>query len=292
MDTTLWPLRHPEKLCYPDDAITRRDVLSYYLSVQEPLLRWVRDRPLTQIRFPDGIAAKGFFQKNPPSGAPDWLQTWPIEGTRYVLLQDERTIAYTVGVGAIEYHIGALRWPDADHPDLAWVDLDPMPPFGFDDAVRLARLTLAALDALGLRARLKTSGKRGLHLFVPIKPGPTPHELFLAFKGLGQELKRARPDLVALERQRAARHGVYFDYGQSAAGHTLTAPYSLRAVPGAPVSCPILAQELGHIRPADFTLRTVPLRLKSVGDAWAEPLAPQDPRPLLRLTAAAARRSE
>ena len=287
MDTSRFGLRHPEKLCYPQDAITRRDVLSYYLAVAGPLLRVCQGRPLTHIRYPDGIEGKGFFQKNPPSGAPSWLAMWPIDGTRYILLQDERTIAYAVGLGGLEFHISPLRHPDAGHPDLAWVDLDPMPPFGFPEAVALARLTLSALDAIGLRALIKTSGKRGLHLFVPIRPGPTPHELFLALKGLGVELRRARPDLVSLERRKDRRQGVYFDFGQSAAGHTLCAPYSLRAVPGAPVSCPITREELPHIRPSDFTLRTVPLRLASVGDAWARGIAPQDPRELLRLSSLA-----
>ncbi len=287
MDTTSPQLKHPEKLCYPQDAITRRDVLGYYLAVAGPLLRICRDRPLTQIRYPDGIEGKGFFQKNPPSGAPSWLATWPIEGTRYILLQDERTIAYAVGLGGLEFHISPLRHPDQEHPDIAWVDLDPMPPFGFAEAVALARLTLSALDAIGMQALIKTSGKRGIHLFVPIRPGPTPHELFLALKGLGMELRRARPDLVSLERRKARRQGVYFDFGQSAAGHTLAAPYSLRAVPGAPVSCPITQRELPHVRPSDFTLRTVPLRLAAVGDVWADALPPQDPKELLRLAALA-----
>ena len=278
-------LKHPEKLCYPQDAITRSDVLAYYLAVSRSLLRFCRDRPLTQVRFPDGIEGKGFFQKNPPSGAPAWLSTWPIEGTRYIMLQDERTIAYAVGLGGLEFHISPLRHPDAGHPDLAWVDLDPMPPFGFADAVALALLTLRALDAIGMRALIKTSGKRGLHLFIPIRSGPTPHELFLALKGLGVELLRVRPDLVTLERTKVRRHGVYFDFGQSAAGHTLAAPYSLRAVPGATVSCPITLQELPHIRPSDFTLRTVPRRLLLSGDAWAAAAQPQDPGPLMRLKA-------
>lgn len=280
-------LKHPDKLCYPQDAITRSDVLAYYLAVAGPLLRFCRDRPLTQIRYPDGIDGKGFFQKNPPSGAPGWLETWPIEGTRYLLLQDERTIAYAVSLGGLEFHIAPLRRPDADHPDLAWVDLDPMPPSGFADAVALARLTLLALEAIGMRAWLKTSGKRGLHLFIPIRPGPTPHELFLALKGLGLELRRVRPDLVSLERAKARRHGVYFDFGQSARGHTLAAPYSLRAVPGAQVSCPITPEELPHIHPGDFTLRTLPARLRAVGDLWADGLPRQDPKELMRLAALA-----
>ena len=278
-------LKHPGKLCYPHDAITRQDVLKYYLAIAGPLLRFCQDRPLTQIRFPDGIESKGFFQKNPPSGAPRWLSTWAIEGTRYIMLQDERTIAYAVGLGGLEFHISPLRHPDAAHPDLAWVDLDPMPPLGFAEAVMLAQLTLKALDAIGMQALIKTSGKRGLHLFIPIRPGPTPHELFLALKGLGIELRRARPDLVTLERAKVRRHGVYFDFGQSAAGHTLAAPYSLRAVPGATVSCPISPPELPHIRPEDFTLRTVPHRLELRGDAWAAAIWPQDPSPLIRLVA-------
>ncbi len=287
MDNSIPHLKHPEKLCYPQDAITRKDVLDYYLAVSGPLLRFCRSRPLTQIRYPDGIESKGFFQKNPPSGAPAWLETWPVEGTRYIMLQDQSTIAYAVGLGGLEFHISPLRYPDAVHPDLAWVDLDPMPPFGFDEAVKLARLTLTALDAIGMRALIKTTGKRGIHLFMPILPGPTPHELFLALKGLGMELRRVRPELVTLERAKAKRHGVYFDFGQSAAGHTLAAPYSLRAAPGAPVSCPIAPEELPHISPTDFTLRTVPLRLRAGGDAWAAGIAAQDPAPLLRLAALA-----
>jgi bifunctional non-homologous end joining protein LigD len=276
-----------DKVFFPEDAITKADVLDYYLTVFAPLEEHLRGRPLTLIRYPDGIAGKSFFQKNPPSGAPDWLSTWTIRDTRYVLLKDRETLAYLVGQGGLELHTAPVRIPDAEHPDYAVVDLDPMPPAGFEEARQVAKITLSALDALGLRVMLKTSGATGLHLFLPIRRGPSCHELMLAVKGLGQEIRRAAPQLVTLERSVAKRSGVYFDYGQNAFGHTLAAAYSLRAQPGAPVSCPITHEELAHVRPQDFTLRTVPRRLDATGDVWREPLAPQDPMPLLRMAALA-----
>jgi len=285
MATTNVGLRHADKLLYPQDAITKGDVLSYYLSVAGPLFQHLNGRPLTLVRYPDGIVGKSFFQKNPPSGAPAWLATWPIKGTRYVLLRDLHTLSYLVGQGALELHTSPVRYPNAEQPDAALVDLDPMPPFGFADAVRVAILTLAALDALGLQARIKTSGATGVHLHVPIRPGPSSHDLVLAMKGLGHELRRAAPDLITLERSIARRHGVYFDYGQNAAGHTLAAAYSLRARPGAPVSCPLCREELPAVRPQDFTLRTVPRRIALSGDPWAVQLESQDPSQLLRLAA-------
>ena len=278
---------HLDKLFFPEDAITKADVLDYYLSVFDALERHLGGRPLTLIRYPDGIHGKSFFQKNPPSGAPAWLSTWTIRETRYILLQDRETRAYVVGQGAIELHTAPVSIPDADHPDIAVVDLDPMPPAGFDEARAVAQMTLSALQALGLRALVKTSGATGIHFFLPIRRGPTCHEIMLAMKGLGQEIRRAAPQLVTLERTVAKRTGVYFDYGQNAFGHTLAAPYSLRAQPGAPVSCPITAQELRHVRPQDFTLRTVPRRLLAVGDVWGDFPSPQDPTPLLRLASLA-----
>lgn len=276
-----------DKVFFPDDAITKADVLDYYLTCFDALQRHLFGRPLTLIRYPDGITGKSFFQKNPPSGAPAWLATWPIRETRYVLLRDRETLAYLVGQGAIELHAAPVRIPDAEHPDIVVVDLDPMPPAGFDEARKVARLTLSALEALGLRARIKTSGATGLHLFLPIRQGPTSHEAMLAVKGLGYEIQRAAPDLVTLERSVARRRGVYFDYGQNAFGHTLAAAYSLRAQPGAPVSCPIVPEELPHVLPSDFTLRTVPSRLAKTGDVWSAPLPAQDPTALLRLAALA-----
>ncbi len=275
-----------DKLFFPEDALTKADVLDYYLTVFDTLRSHLVGRPLTLIRFPDGIHGKSFFQKNPPSGAPDWLSTWTIRQTRYVLLKNRETLAYLVGQGALELHAAPVSIPDAEHPDIAVVDLDPMPPAGFDEARKVANLSLAALSSLGLRVMLKTSGATGLHLFLPIRRGPTCHELMLAVKGLGQEIRRAAPDLVTLERSIEKRSGVYFDYGQNAFGHTLAAAYSLRAQPGAPVSCPITAQELPTIRPLDFTLRTVPHRLALTGDIWRDAPPPQDVTPLLRLGAA------
>ncbi|MDA8346564.1 MAG: non-homologous end-joining DNA ligase [Thermaerobacter sp.] len=276
-----------DKIFFPDDAITKADVLDYYLTVFDQLQRHLAGRPLTLIRYPDGITGKSFFQKNPPSGAPDWLSTWTIRDTRYVLLKDRETLAYLVGQGAVELHAAPVRFPDADRPDIAVVDLDPMPPAGFEEARAVAKLALSALEALGLQVMLKTSGATGLHLFLPIRKGPTCHELMLAVKGLGQEIRRAAPQLVTLERSVAKRTGVYFDYGQNAFGHTLAAAYSLRAHQGAPVSCPITVQELAHVRPQDFTLRTVPRRLALAGDIWRNPPPAQDPAPLLRLAALA-----
>lgn len=274
---------HGGKLYFPEDVITKQEVCDYFSMVAPAFVRHLRGRPLTFRRWPDGIGKPGFYQKNVPPHLEASVPQWTIEGTRYAVVTEFSEIWPFITEGAIEIHVPPISWPDAELPDTAFVDLDPMPPFGFKDARQVARMVLAALDAIGLRARIKTSGQTGLHLFIPIRRGPTSREISLALRGLGVELKRAAPDLIALERSVARRTGVYFDYLQNARGHTLAAAYSLRASHGAPVSCPIPAQALPDVVPSTFNLRTVPARLQSFGDAWEDGLEAQDPAKLLTL---------
>lgn len=275
---------HGDKLYFPDDGITKQEVCDYYAVVADALMRHLRGRPLTFRRWPDGIAKPGFYQKNVPPHLRPYVPEWDIEGTRYAVVTEFRQLWQFITEGAIEIHAPAISWRDDMHPDIAFVDIDPMPPLGFESARTVARMSLQALSSIGLRARVKTSGQTGLHLFVPIRRGPTSRELSIALRGLGVELRRAAPGLITLERPVARREGVYFDYLQNARGHTLAAAYSLRASPGAPVSCPIAGGELDRVEPERLNLRTVPERLRLFGDPWDDGLAPQDPEPLMHLS--------
>lgn len=260
---------HPEKLLWPEDNITKEDLLKYFVSVSDPLMHHLSHRPLSFTRWPDGIEGKRFYQKNPPSGTPPWIPTFSWQSTRYLLLSERATLAFFAQMGMLEIHSWLCREPDIEHPDLAVIDLDPMPPYGFEAARRVALLVQTSLRELNLHGFLKTSGATGIHIFIPLIPERDSRSVAQAVRRLGEVLKKVSPVPIALERRIKDREGVYFDFGQNAPTRTMVAPYSPRPRPGAPVSCPLWWEELSEVDPQLLNLRTVPDRLKSRGDPWA-----------------------
>lgn len=274
---------NPDKPLWPE-GVMKRDLLDYYLQVAPWLLPQIQDRPLSFTRWPDGIGGKSFFQKNPPAGTPEWVRTFLNRETRYLLIDDRPGLSFLANLAVIEIHMWLSRVPDVDHPDLAVIDLDPMPPLGFEAAREVALMVRAALDRLGLVGYPKTSGATGIHIFLPIDGTLTARQVTEAVRSLGETLNRVAPGLVSLERKVRDRVGVYFDYGQNSPTRTMAAPYSLRPLAGAPVSCPVSWEELQFIDPAAFNIRTVPKRLTDVGCAWAS-MAPPQSLALLRALA-------
>jgi len=271
-------LSNPEKVFWPDEGYTKAHLLRYYAEVSPYLLPHLAGRPLVLHRFPEGIRGPSFYQKECPEYAPDWLPRVPLPsgGRRpavtYVLVADLAGLLWVVNQGSIEIHPWLSRWNAPDHPTVAVVDLDPAPPAGFAEARLLARRLGRLFDRLGLRCYPKTSGATGLHLYLPLAPRHTYAEVRRALAALARWCVAAWPDLCTLERAVRRRSGrVYLDVGQNGRGKTIASVYSVRPLPGAPVSFPLTWEELEDekLDPLRFNLATVPEMLARRGDVFA-----------------------
>ncbi len=292
-------LTHPERPLWPAAAglagpFTKRDLANYLEVVAPWLLLHLRGRPLVLTRYPRGITGPSFYQKNVPPGAPGWLASFPDRpvGGRavdYPIVGDARGLAWLAQQAAIEFHPWSARALDPERPDRAMIDLDPEPPAGFADACAVARAARQLLSLGGLRLWCKTSGATGVHLCLPIRPAWPHRDVVAVVRALGLRLAEWLPGRVTLERAVARRSGrVYVDYLQNRRGQTVCAPYSPRALPGAPVSMPLAWEDLGGDPPVRWHLLSVPERLRRRGDAWAD-LAEggrQDLRQVIRACAA------
>lgn len=267
----------PDKLLWPAAGITKRMYVDYLTTVADRMLPWLRDRPLTLIRAPDGVDGQRYFQKSTPSYAPSWIRTVTIPApsakrdVAYTVCNDAATLAWLGNQAALELHQAPVRRDRLERPDLLVVDLDP-PDGAFDAAVEVAFLVLEVLDGLDLTTLVKTTGGKGLHLVVPIVRHVSPEGLRIAANRLTAIVADRRPDLVTTEFRKAGRKGrVMLDPSRNGTGATIVAPYSPRARAGATVSFPVLPDELRSITPADFTVATVPRLLKHPGAVrWSE----------------------
>ncbi len=268
-------LTNLDKVYWPEDGCTKRDMIEHYVRVAPVLLPHLRDRPVGMQVFPDGIHGKHFWRKRIPDHAPGWIRRWTWHGDRevtYVIAEEVATLAWMANSGAIDLHPWHSRIDAPEQPDWAVFDLDPFEPATFDDIREVARLVKAALDHLGMRGLPKTSGQTGLQIYVPLRRGPD----YAAVRGWVEEVGRAigqvLPDKISWEWSVARRTGrIRIDYTQNIIGKTLAAPYSLRPAPGAPVSTPITWEELDDpgLRPDGWSIRTIHARLAAVGDLFA-----------------------
>ena len=267
----------PDKLLWPAPGITKRMYADYLATVADRMLPWLRDRPLTLIRAPDGVDGQRYFQKSTPSYAPSWIRTVTIPApsakrdVAYTVCNDAATLAWLGNQAALEFHPAPVRRDRLERPDLLVVDIDP-PDGAFDAAVEVAFLVLEVLDGLDLTTLVKTTGGKGLHLVVPIVRHVSPEGLRIAADRLTSIVADRRPDLVTTEFRKAGRKGrVMLDPSRNGTGATIVAPYSPRARAEATVSFPVLPDELRSITPADFTVATVPRLLEHPGVArWSE----------------------
>ena len=269
-------ITHPEKVLFPDDGITKGDLAAYYAAVADVMLPHVRGRPLTMERYPAGIGKKGFWQKSVEKGFPQWLQRVEVpkkDGTVYhPVITDERSLLWVANQNTITHHIWTSRIPHLFHPDLCVFDLDP----ARDDpaSVRAAAVGLRdLLQTLGLPSWIKTTGSKGFHIVVPLDGKATMEEVE-AFAGrVGRVFVSHAPDHLTQEFSKADRKGrIYVDTGRNGYSATFAAPYTVRAKAGAPVSAPCTWKEVedGRIDPDSITIRTLPARLKKLGDPWAD----------------------
>jgi bifunctional non-homologous end joining protein LigD len=272
---------HLDKDYWPEDGLTKGDMLRYYREISPVLLSYLRDHPVTLRVFPDGVRGPGYFRRDCPANAPVWLrgvEYRPESTDRTIqapLIDDAAGLLWLANTGAIEVHLWTCRVPDLDHPDQAVFDLDPGDRATFD-AVRQAALALRSeLERVGLRGYPKMSGGRRLHVHVPLALHYPYVQVREWVKAVAARLVRARPDLLAEAHGRThAGPRVTIDYAQNSVGRNTAAPYTLRARPGAPAAAPLAWDELerGLIQPSDLTLRTMPSRLARHGDAFASML--------------------
>ncbi len=269
------PFSNLDKVYWPEDGLRKYDLIDYYIKVADTLLPYLKDRPLSLHRHPDGIASSGFFQKD-GSDLPEWIQTVPVyskSGDRiinYPLCTNKASLLYLVNLGSIEFNPWNSGKDSLDSPDYTVIDLDPSPKNSFEHIIETALVTRKILEGLSIRSYCKTSGSKGLHIYIPLLAGYTYEEARDYTKLLCLLIMEALPKLTTMERSLDKRGGkIYLDYLQNRKGQTLAAPYCVRPLPGAPVSTPLEWKEVKKgIRIADYNLHTVPERLIKKGDAF------------------------
>jgi bifunctional non-homologous end joining protein LigD len=274
---TVVKITNPLKVFWPDEGYTKGDLIAYYDRVAALLLPYLRDRPLVLTRYPDGIRGKAFFQHDAPEFAPSWVRRERIYSKdadrqiEYFVVSDARTLSYVVNLGTIPLHLWSSRFTSLDRPDWLVLDLDPKGA-PFTDVVEVARRLHQILDDLELPSYVKTSGATGLHVLVPLGARYSHEEARTFARLLAMLGVEAAPRLSTIARPIQSRGGkVYIDFGQNGSGRTIVAPYSVRPVPGATVSCPLDWSEVTDaLDPARFTIETVPERFRRLPD----PLAP------------------
>jgi len=265
-------LSHPDKVYFPERGFTKRQVAEYYLAVAEPLLRAIGDRPTTLKRFPGGVGSEPFYAKRVPKGAPSWVEsveiTFPSGRTaRTVLPTEPAVLAWAAGLGTLDFHPWPVRSADVDHPDELRIDLDPQPGTGFAEAVRVAGVLREVLAEAGLTGFPKTSGGRGVHVLVRIRPRWDFVEVRRAVIALAREVQRRIPRHATTAWWKAERgERVFLDFNQAARDRTIASAWSIRGTPGATVSTPLTWEQLPEVEPAEFDLRTVPEWLAEHGD--------------------------
>jgi DNA ligase D-like protein (predicted polymerase) len=269
-------------------ALTKLDVVRYYLAVEDGIMRALRRRPTTLERWTKGVhpgvvltqregprGGDAFFQKRVPKGAPDYVETariaFPSGRTADEICPTEiAVVAWCAQMGTITFHPWPVRADDVDHPDELRIDLDPQPGTGFEDAVRVAATARELLGELGYAGFPKTSGGRGIHIYVRIEPRWTFTDMRHAAIAFGRELERRLPGEVTTRWWKEERgERIFVDYNQNARDRTIASAYSIRPKPGAPVSAPFGWDELERIRPEDLTVATMPARFAEAGDPHA-----------------------
>src|SRR5580658_5503669 len=266
---------NPSKLYFSKETQLKKvDIVRYYLSVAEGALLGIRDRPIVLKRFVDGAEGEAFYQKRAPEKRPPWLRTvtlsFPSGRTaEEIVVDDAAGLAWIANLGCIELHPHAVRSGDLDHPDELRVDLDPGPGVPWDDVRKVALEVKAVLEDLHLVGWPKTSGSRGIHVNVRIEPRWTFTEVRRAALALSRAIERRVPKLATSKWWKEERHGVFLDYNQNAKDRTTCSAYSVRPLPDARVSTPLLWNEVPDCDPADFTVLTVPERFAKIGDPYA-----------------------
>ena len=283
-------LTHPEKVFFADRGETKLDLARYYEAVAAPLLSAIGGRPVMLQRFPNGAGKQSFFQKRVPASRPDWLQTAVVStpnGTTSdaLVVADLAHVFWAVNLGCLGFHVWPTRASDLEHADELRIDLDPTPGVTFAMVQEAAVEVRALFDEVGVLAMPKTTGNRGIHVYVRLQPRWTSYEVRAGAVAVARELERRRPDLITAawwKEERGTR--VFVDFNQNAPHKTIFGAWCVRARVGAQVSTPFAWDELESIAPEELTLANVPARVAQAGDPWSPMDAePQSLEPVLDL---------
>jgi bifunctional non-homologous end joining protein LigD len=269
-------LTNLRKVFWPERGLTKGDLLQYYADVSSVLLPHIRHRAMVMKRYPHGAAGTFFFMKRAPAPRPSWIRTCAIDhGSGNVIdfpvIDDRAALLWVINLGCIDLNQWYATCDDVDRPDYLHFDLDPGVGATFDHVIETATVVHAALDSLKMPSLVKTTGSKGMHVYVPIARGPVQKEVWTFAKALAQELAARTPALITAEYRVAKRprERVLVDYNQNRWGSTLASVYSVRPRPEATVSTPVTWKEVDRgIRIEDFTMQNVPARVAKVGDLW------------------------
>ena len=268
-------LTHPDKLYFSEKVrLTKRDLVQYYVSIASGALAGIQDRPIVLKRFVNGAEEPAFYQKRAPEQRPSWLRTvtlsFPSGRTaEEIVVDDVAGLAWIVNLGCIELHPHPVRAGDLEHPDELRIDLDPVPGVPWSDVCRVALEVQAFLQEVGMQGWPKTSGSRGMHIYVRIQPRWTFTQVRRAAVALSRAIERRAPEIASSKWWKEERHGVFLDYNQNAKDRTTCSAYSVRPVPDARVSAPLRWSEVPDCDPAEFTVFTMPKRFTEIGDPHA-----------------------
>ncbi|WP_032380286.1 non-homologous end-joining DNA ligase [Rhodococcoides fascians] len=270
-------ISNPDRVYFPESGATKLDLVNYYLSVGDGIVRALRERPCMMHRFPKGLAGDKVHQKRVPNGAPPWLETVQVTFPRYNRTADELCVtelahvAWAVQMSTVEFHPWNSRRADVEMPDEWRIDLDPMPDCSFDRVRRVAGVVQEVLSDLGVVGWPKTSGGHGLHIYVRIDPAYGFKDLRRAALAFAREVERRAPEDVTTTWWRKDRDPakLFVDYNQNARDHTIASAYSVRGNQQATVSTPISWDEIADVDPREFTIFTVPARFADLGDLHA-----------------------
>jgi len=262
---------NPGKILFPDAGYTKLDVARYYLAVSRGALRAAGGRPNVLVRYPNGVGGEFFYQKRAPASRPPWIDVvslhFPSGRTaEEVVPRDAAALVWMANLACLELHPHPVRADDLDHPDELRIDLDPVPGVEWPQVRSVARVVQAALADAGLAGWPKTSGSRGMHVYVRIERRWTFDQVRRAALAFARDVERRAPSIATSKWWKEERHGVFLDYNQNAKDRTIAAAYSVRPTPDARVSAPLAWDEIDACDPRDFTLKTMPSRYASIGD--------------------------
>ena len=268
-------ISNPDKVLFPAAGHTKRDLVRYYLAVADGALRGAAHRPNVLVRYPNGVGGEFFYQKRAPQARPGWIEVvslaFPSGRTaEEVVPRDAAALAWMANLACLELHPHPVRADDLDHPDELRVDLDPVPGIAWPQIRDVAAVVKSVLDDVGLTGWPKTSGSRGMHVFVRIERRWTFTQVRRAALALAREVERRAPALATSKWWKEERHGVFIDYNQNAKDRTVSSAYSVRPTADARVSAPLAWDEIAECDPADFTLVTMPARFAAKGDPHAD----------------------
>jgi len=268
------PISNPHKVLFPRAGYTKLDVIRYYLAVADGALRGAGNRPNVLVRYPNGIDGEFFYQKRAPHSRPDWIDIVALKfpsgrTAEEVVPCDPAALVWMANLACLELHPHPVRADDLDHPDELRVDLDPVPGVAWTQVREVARLVQQTLEDFDLVGWPKTSGSRGMHVYVRIERRWTFDEVRRAALAFAREVERRAPALATSKWWKEERHGVFLDYNQNAKDRTIAAAYSVRPTADARVSAPLEWNEVEDCEPSDFTLATMPKRFGEIGDRHA-----------------------